>query len=83
MINKNPVWFKAFRMGIRLLMPFMFLATGLTLLYIAVPGWGLIIGIPSTVFGIVFLLYTYDDMTSQINYDEGVEEGVHQKELLQ
>lgn len=64
-------------------MPFMFLATGLILLYIAIPGWGLIIGIPSTVFGIVFLLYTYDDMIGQINYDERVEECVHQKKLLQ
>jgi hypothetical protein len=81
--EKSPFWFKAFRTAVKLLIPLIFLSTGLILLYLTIPGWSLIIGIPSTVFGIVFLLYTYDDITSQVNYDEGVEEGVHQKKILQ
>ncbi len=70
-------------MIIKLLIPLIFLTTGLALLYLAIPGWSLIVGIPSVIFGIVFLLYTYDEISSQSNFDEGLENGKHQKELLQ
>lgn len=61
----------------------MFLSTGLILLYLAIPGWSLVLGLPAIIFGIVFLLYAYDSITGQINYDETVEELAHKKELLQ
>jgi hypothetical protein len=65
--NHEPLWFKVFGTLLRLIVPLVFLATGLILLYLALPGWSLIIGIPSIVFGIVFLLYTYDELSSQSN----------------
>ena len=63
--NVSPVWFKAFKMVLEIIVPLAFLATGLILLFLAIPGWSLIVGIPSTVFGIVFLLYSYDMLCCQ------------------
>jgi hypothetical protein len=56
---------KVFKMVLKIVIPMIFLATGLILLFLVIPGWSLILGIPSIVFGIVFLLYSYDDMSSQ------------------
>jgi hypothetical protein len=58
---------KVFKMILKVAIPLIFLATGLTLLYLAIPGWSLIFGIPSIVFGMVFLLYAYDEISSQSN----------------
>jgi hypothetical protein len=58
--ESNQSWMKALKLILQVIVPLAFLATGLILLFLAIPGWSLIIGIPSTVFGIIFLIYTYD-----------------------
>lgn len=61
----DPTGLKMFKMILKVIVPVIFLTTGLVLLFLALPGWSLILGIPSTVFGIVFLLYTYDELSSR------------------
>jgi hypothetical protein len=59
------IWFKAFKLILKLIIPLVFLATGLILFYLSIPGWSLILGIPSIIFGITFLIYVYDEIGSQ------------------
>lgn len=47
------------------MIPIVFLIAGLALLALSIPGWSLIIGLPITIFGVVFLLYTYDEVVSK------------------
>lgn len=47
------------------LIPIVLLAGGLVLLALKIPGWSLIFGLPITIFGTVFLIYTYDTIASK------------------
>ena len=71
--NSQPLWFKTFGILMKFLVPITFLGTGLILLYLSLPGWSLIIGIPSITFGIVFLLYSYDELCCQGNFEDSGE----------
>lgn len=53
---------EAIKLIFRGLIPIIFLAGGVGLLALRLPGWSLILGIPVTIFGVVFLLYTYDEV---------------------
>lgn len=48
----------------KIIIPLIFLASGISLLALRIPGWSIIIGLPAIVFGVVFLLYTYDELVS-------------------
>lgn len=56
------------------LIPIILLLGGLILLALRISGWSLIFGLPLTVFGSVFLIYTYDEMVRKKidpdDYDE-------------
>lgn len=42
--------------------PLVFLIAGVAVLMLRIPGWSLLLGIPITIFGTVFLIYTYDEV---------------------
>lgn len=48
------------------LIPIILLASGITLLALRITGWSLILGLPITVIGVVFLIAVYDDIVSRI-----------------
>lgn len=48
------------RLIFRGLIPIILLSGGLILLTLKIPGWSLIFGLPITIIGTVFLIYTYD-----------------------
>jgi hypothetical protein len=52
------------RLVFRVVVPIIFLIGGLVLLSFRLPGWSLIIGLPMIIFGIVFLVYTYDEVVT-------------------
>jgi len=44
------------------IIPIVFLAAGVVILALRMPGWSLLLGLPLTIFGTVFLIYTYDEV---------------------
>jgi len=44
------------------LIPVVFLVSGVVILGLKLPGWSLFIGLPLTIFGTVFLIYSYDEI---------------------
>jgi len=47
------------------LIPIVILASGITLLALRITGWSLLLGLPITIIGVVFLIYIYDDIASK------------------
>lgn len=83
LINDEEVKFEHLQSLIILLVkvagPGMMVITGLILLALRIAGWSLILGLPTTIIGIVLLIYIYDDIiTKKIglehNHDTTVEE---------
>ena len=66
------------RLILKGLIPIVLLSGGLILLALRISGWSLIFGLPLTIFGSVFLIYTYDEMVRKKvdpdGYDEEEEE---------
>ena len=50
------------RLFYRGLLPIVLLGSGMALLFLHLPGWSLIFGLPMIVIGSVFLIDTYDDL---------------------
>ena len=49
---------------IKVIIPMALLAGGIAVLALSLPGWSIILGIPMVIFGVVFLLYTYDEIVT-------------------
>jgi|SRR3989344_2097377 len=47
------------------LIPVVLLISGLVLLILRLPGWSIIFGLPITIFGVIFLIYTYDEIVQK------------------
>lgn len=54
------------RLTFRVLIPIVLLGGGLTLLALRIAGWSIIFGLPMITFGVVFLVYTYDELVSNV-----------------
>lgn len=50
------------------LIPIVFLAAGVSVLFLRIPGWSILLGAPLTIFGAVFLIFTYDEVVSSHIY---------------
>ena len=48
------------------IIPIVLLASGITLLALRITGWSLILGLPITIIGVIFLISVYDDIVSRI-----------------
>lgn len=55
---------ESFRLIIRGLFPIVLILTGVSLLYLRIPGWSFIFGLPITIIGVAFLIYAYDEAVS-------------------
>ncbi|TEU01694.1 hypothetical protein E3I18_02520 [Candidatus Woesebacteria bacterium] len=53
---------EAIKLLFRGIIPIVFLAAGVVILTLRMPGWSLLLGLPLTIFGTVFLIYTYDEV---------------------
>ncbi len=60
--EKNNRLEEAIKLLFRGIIPIVFLAAGVIILALRMPGWSLLLGIPLTIFGAVFLIYTYDEV---------------------
>lgn len=49
---------------LKAVVPMLILGAGLILLVMRLPGWGIILGLPMVIIGVVFLIYTYDEVVS-------------------
>ncbi len=58
-----------FQLFLETFIPFTILAGGLVLLVLKIGGWSIILGIPMVVMGVVFLVYSYDSLTSSQDKD--------------
>lgn len=56
---------EAVKLLLRGLIPIVFLAGGVIILALRISGWSLFLGIPLTIFGVAFLIYTYDEVVSR------------------
>jgi len=54
------------KLTFRVLIPIVLLAGGLTLLALRIAGWSIIFGLPMVTFGVVFLIYTYDELVIKV-----------------
>lgn len=54
------------RLFFRVLIPIVLLVGGLALLALRIAGWSIIFGLPMVTFGVVFLIYTYDELVSNV-----------------
>ena len=50
---------------IKVFVPGILLVGGLVLLALKIAGWSIVFGLPMVIFGVVFLIYTYDDICSR------------------
>jgi uncharacterized membrane protein len=50
---------------LRVIVSMILLIGGIIMLALRIPGWGIILGLPMVVFGVVFLIYTYDEALSR------------------
>jgi hypothetical protein len=48
------------------IIPIVFLGAGVAILALRIQGWSLLLGIPVTIFGVVFLIYTYDEVVRDV-----------------
>lgn len=60
--EKNNRLEEAIKLLFRGIIPIVFLAAGVIILALRMPGWSLLLGLPLTIFGTVFLIYTYDEV---------------------
>jgi hypothetical protein len=60
--EKNHRLEEAIKLLFRGTIPIVFLAAGVVILALRMPGWSLLLGVPLTIFGAVFLIYTYDEV---------------------
>ena len=60
--EKNNRLEEAIKLLFRGIIPIVFLAAGVVVLALRMPGWSLLLGLPLTIFGAVFLIYTYDEV---------------------
>lgn len=59
---------------LRIAGPVVLTITGLVLLYLRLAGWSLIFGLPTTIIGVVLLIYSYDEIISRkLNHVHGVD----------
>jgi hypothetical protein len=49
---------------LKTVVPISILSGGIALLTLRIAGWSIIFGLPMVVIGIVFLIYTYDEIVS-------------------
>jgi drug/metabolite transporter (DMT)-like permease len=54
---------------LKTLIPLALLVGGLFLLFLNLAGWSIIFGIPMVVIGVVFLIYTYDELVTKRIHD--------------
>ena len=54
------------RLTFRVLIPIVLLVGGLALLGLRIAGWSIIFGLPMITFGVVFLIYTYDELVNKV-----------------
>lgn len=67
-LNNGGNGFKeSFKLIIRGLFPVVLTFTGVSLLYLRIPGWSLILGFPVTLIGVALLIYAYDEAVSGTN----------------
>jgi hypothetical protein len=50
---------------LRIVGPVFLMVAGLVLLYLRLPGWSLIFGLPVTIIGVVLFIYAYDEILSR------------------
>ena len=50
------------KIAARLLIPIILFLGGITLLALRIPGWSLFLGLPATQIGIIFLIFTFDEI---------------------
>lgn len=50
---------------LKIIGPVVLLASGLALLALRIAGWSIILGLPMVVIGVVFMIYTYDEILSK------------------
>ena len=56
---------KIIKLIFRGLLPVVLLLSGIVLLSLRIAGWSIIFGLPMVVIGVVFLIYTYDEVVSK------------------
>lgn len=56
---------EAIRLLLKGLLPVILVIGGITLLFLRLSGWSLVLGLPMTVIGSVFLIYTYDEVVQK------------------
>ena len=49
----------------RIIMPIIMLIGGIILLSLHLPGWSIILGLPVSIFGVIFMIYTYDEVITK------------------
>lgn len=49
---------------LKTVVPIFILSGGIALLTLRISGWSIIFGLPMVVIGVVFLIYTYDEVVS-------------------
>lgn len=54
---------------LKTLIPLALLIGGLFLLFLNLAGWSIIFGIPMVVIGVVFLIYSYDELVTRRIHD--------------
>lgn len=70
----------ATRLIIKAVIPLSLLFGGLWLLTLKLAGWSIIFGLPMIVMGVVFLIYSYDEVVSgkiQTHVDMGKDEDIN------
>lgn len=56
---------EAIKLVFRGVIPIVLVLSGVALLALRLAGWSVIFGLPLVVFGVVFLIYTYDEIVSK------------------
>ena len=49
----------------RIIIPIIMFIGGIIILSLHLPGWSIILGLPVSMFGIVFIIYTYDEVITK------------------
>ncbi|MDO8341410.1 MAG: hypothetical protein Q7T59_05550 [Candidatus Woesebacteria bacterium] len=52
------------KLVLKTVVPIFILIGGIALLTLRIAGWSIIFGLPMVVIGVVFLIYTYDEIVS-------------------
>jgi hypothetical protein len=64
-LNKHSHFEEGIRLIYKGLLPIVLVAGGLVLLALRLSGWSLIFGLPMMVIGVVFIIYTYDELVRE------------------